>query len=119
MKVKVKRHKMDSSSESLPSPSPNAIFFRETAHNEMLTKSVTEKSQNEDNEALELPSETKRKRNGHRYELSSSSIFFDDVNFVNKEVEEVEEDEEEEEEENELTGLLGVAKDRLRRFSCL
>ena len=116
MKVKVKRHKMDSSSESLPSPSPNTIFFRETAHNEMLTKSVTEKSQNEENEALELPSETKRKGNGHRYELSSSSIFFDDVNFVNNEVEE---DEEEEEEENELTGLLGVAKDRLRRFSCL
>ena len=94
------------------------LNFRETAHNEMLTNSVTEKSQNKENEALELPSETKSKGNGHRNELSSSSIFFDEVNFVNKEVEE-DEEEEEEEEEDELTGLLGVAKDRFRRFSCL
>lgn len=118
MKVKVqgKRHKMGSSLESLSSPSPDTIFFREPAHNEMLTNSVTEKSQNKENEVLELPSETNRKGNGHRHKLSSSSIFFDDVNFVSKEDQE---DEEEEEEENELTGLLGVAKDRLHRFSCL
>ena len=107
---------MGSSLESLPSPRPNTLFFRETAHNEMLTNSVTEKSQNKENEALELPSETKSNGNRHRHELSSSSIFFDDVNFVNKEDDE---DEEEEEEEDEVAGLLGVAKDRLRRFSCL
>ena len=92
-------------------------FFREKAHNEMLTKTVTEKSQIKENEALELPSETKSNGNGHKHgQLSSSSLFFDDVNFVNKEDEE---DEEEEEEEDRLTGLLGVAKDRVRRFSCL
>ena len=83
----------------------------------MLTNSVTEKSQNKENEALELPSETKSNGKGHRHELSSSSIFFDDVNFVNKEDEE--DEEEEEEEEDEVASLLGVAKDRLRRFSCL
>ena len=95
----------------------NLCYFRETAHNnEMLTNSVTEKSQNKENEALELPSERKGNGIGKRHELSSSSIFFDDVNFVNKDHEE---DEEEEEEEDEVAGLLGVAKDRLRRFSCL
>ena len=60
----------------------------------MLTNSVTEKSQNKENEALELPTETKSNGNRHRHELSSSSIFFDDVNFVNKEDDEDEEEEE-------------------------
>ena len=91
-------------------------IFRETAHNEMLTNSLTEASQNKANEALELPPKAKSTNgNGHRFELSSSSIFFDDINRVNKE----DEEEEEEDEENEVDGLLGVAKDRLHRFSCL
>ena len=86
------------------------VYFRETAHNEMLTNSVTEKSQIKENEPLDLTSETKNKGNGHKYE----QIFFGEAN-VNKE----DEEEEEEEEENDCVGLLGVAKDRLHRFSCL
>jgi len=88
------------------------VYFRETAHNEMLTNSVTEKSQIKENEPLDLTSETKSKGNGHKYE----QIFFGEAN-VNKEDEE--EEEEEEDEENDCVGLLGVAKDRLHRFSCL
>ena len=88
------------------------VYFRETAHNEMLTNSVTEKSQINENEPLDLTSETKSKGNGHKYE----QIFFGEAN-VNKEDEE--EEEEEEDEENDCVGLLGVAKDRLHRFSCL
>ena len=84
-------------------------IFRETAHNEMLTNSLTEKSQIKENEPLDLTSETKSKGNGHKYE----QIFFGEAN-VNKE-----DEEEEEEEENDCVGLLGVAKDRLHRFSCL
>ena len=86
------------------------VYFRETAHNEMLTNSVTEKSQIKENEPLDLTSETKSKGNGHKYE----QIFFGEAN-VNKE----DEEEEEEKEENDCVGLLGVAKDRLHRFSCL
>ena len=78
----------------------------------MLTNSVTEKSQIKENEPLDLTSETKSKGNGHKYE----QIFFGEAN-VNKEDEE--EEEEEEDEENDCVGLLGVAKDRLHRFSCL
>ena len=63
-------------------------IFRETAHNEMLTNSLTEASQNKANEALELPPKTKSTNgNGHRFELSSSSIFFDDINRVNVQLE--------------------------------
>ena len=86
------------------------VYFRGTAHNEMLTNSVTEKSQIKENEPLDLPSEKKNIGNGHKYE----QIFFGEAN-VNKE----DEEEEEEEEENDCVGLLGVAKDRLHRFSCL
>ena len=85
------------------------VYFRETAHNEMLTNSVTEKSQIKENEPLDLTSETKSKGND-KYE----HIFFGEAN-VNKE----DEEEEAEEEENYCVGLLGVAKDRLHRFSCL
>ena len=79
------------------------VYFRETAHNEMLTNSVTEKSQIKENEPLDLTSETKSKGNGHKYE----QIFFGEAN-VNKE----DEEEEEEKEENDCFGLLGVVKDR-------
>ena len=85
------------------------VYFRETAHNEMLTNSVTENSQIKENEPLDLTSETKSKGNGQKYE----QIFFGEAN-VNKE-----DEEEEEEEDNDFVGLLGVAKDRLHRFSCL
>ena len=85
------------------------VYFRETAHNEMLTNSVTEKSHIKENEPQDLTSETKSKGNDQKYE----QIFFGEAN-VNKE-----DEEEEEEGDNDCVGLLGVVKDRLYRFSCL